>query len=69
MREAIYRAEEYKSLLKGFIRDRFVPVPEVDFSLKSAQVFASICFYLNFLCSATFFLTVSNGCEGGAFYD
>lgn len=47
--------EQYKSLLKSFIRDRFVPVQRVGFSSKSAQVFASFCFYLNFLCSATFF--------------
>ena len=46
---------EYESLLKSFIGSRFVPVQKVDFSLKSAQVFVSIRFYLNFLCSATFF--------------
>jgi hypothetical protein len=33
---------------------------KVDFSLKSAQVVVSIRFYLNFLCSATFFNRVQS---------
>jgi len=56
-------------MLKSFIRNRLVLVRKVDFSIKSAQVFVSLRVYLNFLCSATFFLTVSNRCEGGSFYD
>ena len=56
--KSAYRKQRKKhslSLLKSFICNRFVPVQKVDFSFKSAQVLVSICFYLNFLCSATFF--------------